>query len=237
MRFVSPFLLLSLTTLAADWPQWRGPNRDGISAETGLAASWPAAGPPVVWKVKGLGQGYSSLAISKGRRARIQLVLDAADRITSASVNAVALDLGVSERHLRRVFLETVGVGPKKFAQLTRFRRAVHAAREEGHASWARIAADAGYYDQAHLITEFRAIAVSSCVNAVIEQNQIINCWIGGPYQSPLDDSVTDPASPPTLVREEHLDPLNALNTRSLIVRGNWYKGVAVGPCWNRRTS
>jgi outer membrane protein assembly factor BamB len=67
MRFVSPFLLLSLTTFAADWPQWRGPNRDGISSETGLAASWPTNGPPLVWKVKGLGQGYSSLAISKGR--------------------------------------------------------------------------------------------------------------------------------------------------------------------------
>src|SRR5258708_104259 len=67
MRFVSPFLLLSLTTFAADWPQWRGPNRDGISIETGLAASWPSNGPSLVWKIKGLGQGYSSLAISKGR--------------------------------------------------------------------------------------------------------------------------------------------------------------------------
>jgi len=67
MRLVSWFLLLSLTAVAADWPQWRGPNRDGISAETGLAASWPPNGPPLVWKIKGLGDGYSSLAISKGR--------------------------------------------------------------------------------------------------------------------------------------------------------------------------
>lgn len=67
MRIVSTFLLLSLTVVAADWPQWRGPNRDGISAETGLAASWPSGGPPLVWKIKGLGEGYSSLAISKGR--------------------------------------------------------------------------------------------------------------------------------------------------------------------------
>ena len=74
-------------------------------------------------------------------------------------MNAVAVDLGVSERHLRRVFRETIGMGPKSFAKLTRFRRALHAAREEAHASWARIAAAAGYYDQAHLITDFRAIA------------------------------------------------------------------------------
>src|SRR5512140_360932 len=44
---------------------------------------------------------------------RPELALDAADRLASASVNAVAADLGVSERHLRRVFRETVGMSPK----------------------------------------------------------------------------------------------------------------------------
>ncbi len=63
-----PFLIFSLCILqAADWPQWRGPNRDGISAETGLLTSWPQGGPPVVWKTEGLGEGYSSLAIAGGR--------------------------------------------------------------------------------------------------------------------------------------------------------------------------
>lgn len=41
------------------WPQWRGPTFDGISSETGLAESWPEAGPPVLW-TRELGQGYSS---------------------------------------------------------------------------------------------------------------------------------------------------------------------------------
>jgi outer membrane protein assembly factor BamB len=50
-----------------DWPQWRGPNRDGISKETGLLTQWPAEGPPLVWKATGAGTGYSSLAISGGR--------------------------------------------------------------------------------------------------------------------------------------------------------------------------
>lgn len=99
------------------------------------------------------------LVIAHGRSAHAQLVLAAADRLTSANVHAVAVDLGVSERHLRRVFRETVGVSPKAFAKLTRFRRALRAAREDGHATWATIAAAAGYYDQAHLIAEFRAIA------------------------------------------------------------------------------
>jgi AraC-like DNA-binding protein len=98
-------------------------------------------------------------ATADSRFARTKLALDAADRLAIANVNAVAVDLGVSERHLRRVFHETVGVSPKAFAKLARFRRALHAAREGGQTSWASIAAAAGYYDQAHLIAEFRAIA------------------------------------------------------------------------------
>jgi AraC-like DNA-binding protein len=92
-------------------------------------------------------------------RGGAQLTLDAADRLTRAPVKAVALELGVSERHLRRVFHETVGMTPKAFAKLTRFHRALRAAREDHHASWATIAAATGYYDQAHLIAEFRSIA------------------------------------------------------------------------------
>jgi outer membrane protein assembly factor BamB len=49
-----------------DWPQWRGPNRDGISKETGLLKSWPANGPKVLWRVP-TGQGYSGIVIAKGR--------------------------------------------------------------------------------------------------------------------------------------------------------------------------
>jgi outer membrane protein assembly factor BamB len=42
------------------WPQWRGSRRDGISAETNLLERWPDEGPPLVWKVDGLGTGWSS---------------------------------------------------------------------------------------------------------------------------------------------------------------------------------
>jgi outer membrane protein assembly factor BamB len=51
----------------ANWPQWRGPNRDGISKETGLLKQWPAEGPPLVWKAAGAGAGYSSFSIANGR--------------------------------------------------------------------------------------------------------------------------------------------------------------------------
>ena len=59
--------LFCAITYAADWPQWRGPNRDGISAETGLLESWPAGGPPLLWKTQGLGEGYASFSVVGGR--------------------------------------------------------------------------------------------------------------------------------------------------------------------------
>lgn len=52
---------------AADWPQWRGPERSARSAESGLLASWPEGGPPLAWRASGLGAGYSSLAVADGR--------------------------------------------------------------------------------------------------------------------------------------------------------------------------
>jgi len=53
--------------VGADWPQWRGPNRDGISKETGLLKQWPEQGPPLVWKATGAGGGYSSMSVANGR--------------------------------------------------------------------------------------------------------------------------------------------------------------------------
>lgn len=57
---------LSLPASAADWPQFRGPNRDGVSAETGLLRAWPASGPKLLWSVP-VGQGYAGAAIVAGR--------------------------------------------------------------------------------------------------------------------------------------------------------------------------
>ena len=49
--------------LAANWPQWRGPGRDGISNESGLLAEWPADGPKLVWHADKIGDGYSTPAV------------------------------------------------------------------------------------------------------------------------------------------------------------------------------
>jgi outer membrane protein assembly factor BamB len=50
-----------------EWYQWRGPNRDGHSEETGLLQQWPQGGPVRVWQGNGAGDGFSSLSASHGR--------------------------------------------------------------------------------------------------------------------------------------------------------------------------
>lgn len=57
------FALAIIPARAADWPQWRGPQRDGLSAETGLLAKWPEAGPKLLWQQTDLGGGYSTPAV------------------------------------------------------------------------------------------------------------------------------------------------------------------------------
>ncbi len=52
---------------AADWPQWRGPNRDNVSSEKGLLQEWPADGPPHLWTATGMGEGIASVSIAEGK--------------------------------------------------------------------------------------------------------------------------------------------------------------------------
>jgi len=62
-------LTLSLDTFVANagnWSQWRGPNRDGVNPEKGLANQWPAAGPKLLYKATGVGGGFSSVVIADG---------------------------------------------------------------------------------------------------------------------------------------------------------------------------
>lgn len=65
LRFLALCLIAGVVA-AADWPQFRGPNRDGISPETAVLKSWPGNGPKVLWKAP-LGEGYSQVVSVKGR--------------------------------------------------------------------------------------------------------------------------------------------------------------------------
>src|SRR6266542_4209986 len=56
-----------LQAAPGEWPGWRGADRTGLSTETGLLKQWPADGPKLLWKIKGLGDGYSTPSIAGGR--------------------------------------------------------------------------------------------------------------------------------------------------------------------------
>ncbi len=56
-----------ITSPEPGWPQWRGPRRDGVSQEKGLLSRWPQGGPKLLWKVDGLGKGWSSPIVTGGR--------------------------------------------------------------------------------------------------------------------------------------------------------------------------
>ncbi|MSU79248.1 MAG: hypothetical protein EXS16_14295 [Gemmataceae bacterium] len=75
-KFIAAVLVsgsISLSARADDWPQFRGPNRDGISRETGWLTQWPAQGLKVLWK-QPVGRGYSNVAIANGRVFTLGLV-------------------------------------------------------------------------------------------------------------------------------------------------------------------
>jgi outer membrane protein assembly factor BamB len=57
----------SASAAGADWPGWRGANRDAVSRETGLLPEWGPGGPPLAWKATGIGTGYSSVAVVADR--------------------------------------------------------------------------------------------------------------------------------------------------------------------------
>lgn len=58
--------MVGSVVVGADWPQWRGAERNGLSSETHLLQSWPAGGPKLLWSADGLGRGFSSVAVAKG---------------------------------------------------------------------------------------------------------------------------------------------------------------------------
>jgi outer membrane protein assembly factor BamB len=77
---ISIILFISVNEVFAQWPQWRGPVRDGISSETNLLKVWPLEGPKLVWSVGKLGDGFSSVAIQNqvaytiGKRDSVEII-------------------------------------------------------------------------------------------------------------------------------------------------------------------
>src|SRR6058998_3255995 len=82
-------LSTALSVIAGDWPQWRGPQRDGVSPETGLLKEWPKDGPALRWKVAAIGSGYSTPAVVGER-----LYLLANEGLDNEFVEALAVQDG-----------------------------------------------------------------------------------------------------------------------------------------------
>jgi AraC-like DNA-binding protein len=97
------------------------------------------------------------VSAAAGRRPD-PIVIEAARRLSRQSVGALADDLAISERQLRRRFRTATGYGPKTFARVLRFSRFVDAI-DRGGTELARLALDAGYADQAHLTRETTRLA------------------------------------------------------------------------------
>ncbi|MEU5538355.1 AraC family transcriptional regulator [Streptomyces sp. NPDC020362] len=99
-----------------------------------------------------------SAAADPSRTALLQAGVDALsvhpDR-APAQVRDVARELAVSERQLRNLFADGVGVSPKHFARIDRVRTVI---TQAANAPWSRLAASTGYYDQSHMTSDFRAL-------------------------------------------------------------------------------
>src|SRR3954471_22890190 len=63
LQLVTLALSIAAPATSLDWPQWRGPNRDGVSLETGLLKTWPKDGPRLAWEFDKAGLGYSSFSV------------------------------------------------------------------------------------------------------------------------------------------------------------------------------
>jgi AraC-like DNA-binding protein len=97
-------------------------------------------------------------------RAASALVADASGAL---KVEAIARESGVSPRRLRELFLDEVGVAPKRLARIARFRHTLERLARARAVDLSRLALDCGYYDQPHLYRDFRDLALMTPVEYV----------------------------------------------------------------------
>ena len=108
------------------------------------------------------------LSVSPQGHGAVPVALRALGRgEASVPVREVARRIGLSQRRLIEVFRAEVGMTPKLYSRVRRFQRALAAARAAPRADWAALASDCGYFDQSHLIHDFRefcGLGPTSCL-------------------------------------------------------------------------
>lgn len=131
-----------------------------------LVEEWPEAGR-LRSALAAIGDGASGLELLRAALARLPLhpepgmeraevVVESLTRDPAVSIAALADGLGISHGHLDRQFTRVVGLNPRTLARILRVRRLLERLDVAGQVDWSNLAAQHGWFDQAHLIRDFR---------------------------------------------------------------------------------
>ena len=93
---------------------------------------------------------------------------------SSLTIRDVARDAGLSQRRFTQVFAREVGMSPKLFCRVQRFRQALETVRHDAATNWAQVAVDCGYYDQSHLIHDFESFSTLSPAEYIRLQRECV---------------------------------------------------------------
>jgi len=121
-----------------------------LSFETTLAAKWQLVDDELMRRLAKIDEPDSRI------EAAVAVLVRSGGR---ATVDRVAAAANMTRQHLRRRFLDDVGTAPKTFARVIRFQRLLDTIRRGAVKSWADAALEHGYYDQAHMIGDFRELS------------------------------------------------------------------------------
>ncbi|WP_321475208.1 AraC family transcriptional regulator [uncultured Paludibaculum sp.] len=129
-----------------------------------LGSLWGSPGEALQRRLSSTSSGEEALALLAQALPPVEetplqrMVLWVAEHGGRVRMDDLARFAGLSQRHLRRVFLEQTGVSPKLFCRVVRFRSLVKSLSGVAEVNWADVALDHGYYDQSHLVNEFREL-------------------------------------------------------------------------------
>ncbi|MGJ5817805.1 DUF6597 domain-containing transcriptional factor [Paludibaculum fermentans] len=130
-----------------------------------LGGLWGVRGEQLRGRMSAAESGAEAVALLAGELRPVEetpaqrMVLWVAEQGGRVRLDDLARFAGLSQRHLRRIFLEQTGVSPKLFCRVVRFRSLVSRLAQKNEANWADLALDYGYYDQSHLVNEFRELS------------------------------------------------------------------------------
>src|SRR5262245_35038716 len=96
--------VFAFPAFAADWPQFRGPDRSNVSKETGLLKEWPKDGPPLAWKGTGLADGVAPVSVAGGRV------------FTTGNHEGDAICTALSEKDGKRLWATKLGPAAKEMS-------------------------------------------------------------------------------------------------------------------------